>query len=242
MKTKSLAICTIILAIFTFIIMNPTQKPSYSFDKTSWENTRWLTLGDSITKAGGYQENLLKSLKFSEIDNKGINGQTMAYQKKITSTWELGKNIDYKDYDLITIFIGTNDFRYHKPLGKIESINSNTLNDKTFIGAYQLLLNKIKSSNPDAKIILITPLQRVDDGFDIHHFNEENNQLIDYVNAIKKVANLYSLPVIDLYAESGITSDNIDIYTRDGLHPNEKGYEIISKKIENFLLNYKKFT
>lgn len=244
MKTRSLLICTIIFALLNFIIINSNQKLSYSFEhiqSNSWENKRWLTLGDSITKAGGYQKNLLETLKFSKINNKGINGQTMAHQNKNISTWDLGKNIDYKDYDLVTIFIGTNDFRYNKPLGKIESIDSDNFDDKTFIGAYQLLLNKIKSSNPNVKIVLITPIQRNKDGFDIHHFNEENNQLIDYVNAIKKLAYLYSLPVIDLYAESGITSDNIKFYTKDGLHPNEKGYEIISKKIENFLLNCNSF-
>ena len=89
------------------------------------------------------------------------------------------------------------------------------------------------------KIILITPIQRVKDGFDIHYFNNENNQLIDYVNATKKIANLYSLSVIDLYSESGITKENMNIYTRDGLHPNEKGYKIISQHIENTLFHIK---
>lgn len=241
MKKKSLLIYTIIFSLLSFIIINSNFLLSYSFEyihNNSWENKRWITLGDSITKAGGYQKNLLETLKFSKIDNKGINGQTMAHQNKNISTWDLGKNIDYKDYDLVTIFIGTNDFRYHKPLGKIKSINSDTFDDKTFIGAYQLLLNKIKSSNPHIKIVLITPIQRDKDGFDIHHFNEENNQLIDYVNAIKKLAYLYSLPVIDLYAESGIASDNLQFYTKDGLHPNEQGYKIISTKIKVFLLNY----
>ena len=227
--------------LYDYFCLQEDFQLSYSFEhiqSNSWENKRWITLGDSITKAGGYQKNLLETLKFSKIDNKGINGQTMAHQNKNISTWDLGKNIDYKDYDIVTIFIGTNDFRYHKALGKMESINSDTFDDKTFIGAYQLLLNKIKLSNPHVKIVLITPIQRNKDGFDIHHFNEENNQLIDYVNAIKKLAHLYSLPVIDLYAESGITSDNIKFYTKDGLHPNEEGYKIISEKIQSFLLNY----
>ena len=244
MKTKSLLFYTIIFTLFSFITINSNCHLSCSFENiknNSWENKRWITLGDSITRTGGYQKNLLETLKFSKIDNKGINGQTMAHQNKNISTWDLGKNIDYKDYDLATIFIGTNDFRYHKPLGKIESINSDNFDDKTFIGAYQLLLNRINSSNPHAKIVLITPIQRNKDGFDIHHFNEENNQLIDYVNAIKKLAHLYSLPVIDLYAESGITSDNIKFYTKDGLHPNEEGYKILSKIIQNFLLNYNFF-
>ena len=38
----------------------------------------------------------------------------MAYQKTDKSTYSIAKNINYKEYDLVTIFIGTNDFRYNK--------------------------------------------------------------------------------------------------------------------------------
>ncbi len=238
MKFKRLLVCFLVL----LFIFNPIYRLSIFGKNTNkdyiYRNKNWITLGDSITKAGVYQNNL--SYMFKEIDNKGINGQTMGYQSKNTSTYDLGKTINFKKYDLVTIFIGTNDFRYHKPLGSLKNINSNDFDDTTYFGAYQLLIEYIKKSNPHIEIILITPIQRVRDGFDIHCFNKENYQLIDYVNATKKIAHLYSLPVIDLYAESGITKDNINIYTRDGLHPNEKGYELISQHIENFLLEHRK--
>ena len=76
-----------------------------------WSQKSWLTLGDSITKANGYQPIVKERLGFSKVDNKGINGQTMAYQKTNKSTYYIGKDINYKQYDLVTIFIGTNDFR-----------------------------------------------------------------------------------------------------------------------------------
>ena len=202
MKFKQLILYFLVL----LFIFNPLCKLSILGKNTNghhtYKNKYWLTLGDSITKVGTYQNNL--SNMFKEIDNKGVNGQTIAYQNKNTSTYSLGKTIDYKKYDLVTIFIGTNDFRYHKPLGTLKNINSTDFDDKTYFGAYQLLIEYIKKSNPDIEIILITPIQRTKDGFDIHYFNKENNQLIDYVNATKKLAHLYSLPVIDLYAESEI--------------------------------------
>jgi lysophospholipase L1-like esterase len=208
----------IILAIIlTFIFPN---------NILAYEN--WLTLGDSITKAGVYQD-ILKN-NFKNIDNLGLNGQTMAYQDTNTSTYYVGKNIDYKKYDLVSIFIGTNDFRYHKPLGEI-----NNFDEKTFAGAYQLLIEQIKKDNPNATILLITPLQRVKDGFDIRMFNKTNHKLIDYVNVVKDLANLYNLPMIDLYSQSNITTENIYNFTTDGLHPNNLGYEVIAKHIEDFL-------
>ena len=199
-----------------------------------WSQKSWLTLGDSITKANGYQPIVKERLGFSKVDNKGINGQTMAYQNTNKSTYYIGKNINYKEYDLVTIFIGTNDFRYNKKLGKL---SNNQYDETTFIGAYQLLIEKILKSNKDIDLVLITPLQRSKDGYDINFTNEAGCKLIDYVNAIKDLGKKYSLPVLDLYSNSGFTNNTISVYTRDNLHPNEKGYKIIAQKIYSFLLN-----
>lgn len=200
-----------------------------------WNEKSWLTLGDSITKANGYQIIVKEKLGFSNVDNKGMNGQTMAYQKNNKSTYSIGKNINYKKYDLVTIFIGTNDFRYNKKLGKLS--NNNEYDQATFIGAYQLLIEKILKSNKDIDLVLITPLQRSKDGYDINFTNEAGYKLIDYVNAIKDLGKKYSLPVLDLYSNSGFTNNTLSVYTRDNLHPNEKGYKIIAQKMYSFLLN-----
>ena len=199
-----------------------------------WNEKSWLTLGDSITKANGYQIIVKEKLGFSNVDNKGMNGQTMAYQKNNKSTYSIGKNINYKKYDLVTIFIGTNDFRYNKKLGKIKESN---YDEMTFIGSYQMLIERILSSNPEVDLVLITPLQRTKDGYDINYINKAGNKLVDYVNGVKALGEKYSLPVLDLYSTSGFTSDTMDVYTRDDLHPNIKGYEKLSEKIYRFLLN-----
>ena len=202
-----------------------------------WNGKVWLTLGDSITKANGYQPIVKEKLGFSIVENKGINGQTMAKQKTNQSTYSIGKNIDYKEYDLVTIFIGTNDYRYNKRIGEIEENNKKIYNESTFIGSYQMLIERILMSNPYIDIVLITPLQRTKDGFDINHKNEVNSKLIDYVDAIKSLGQKYSLPVLDLYSTSGFTKQTMSIYTRDNLHPNKIGYEKIAEKIWRFLLN-----
>lgn len=59
-----------------------------------------------------------------------------------------------------------------------------------------------------------------------------------YVDAIREIAECYSLPVLGLYKTSGI-QPNVSIlkfnYMPDGLHPNDNGYEILCKKITSFL-------
>lgn len=197
-----------------------------------WSQKSWLTLGDSITKANGYQPIVKERLGFSKVDNKGINGQTMAYQKTNKSTYYIGKDINYKQYDLVTIFIGTNDFRYNKKLGKLGEYD-----EKTFIGGYEMLIEKILSSNPYIDLVLITPMQRTKDGYDINFTNKVGSKLIDYVNGIKDLGEKYSLPVLDLYSISGINTQTMNVYTRDNLHPNKNGYKRIAEKMYRFLLN-----
>lgn len=54
----------------------------------------------------------------------------------------------------------------------------------------------------------------------------------------KETARYYSLPVLDLYAVSGIQPEvNIirEMYMPDGLHPNDAGAEIIAKRLMGFL-------
>jgi len=229
-------ICTIcfIFSISVTKVESDTEELKNIYNNR-WSQKSWLTLGDSITKANGYQPIVKEKLGFLKIDNKGINGQTMAYQKTNKSTYYIGKDINYKQYDLVTIFIGTNDFRYNKKLGKLS--NNNEYDQATFIGAYQLLIEKILKSNKDIDLVLITPLQRSKDGYDINFTNEAGYKLIDYVNAIKDLGKKYSLPVLDLYSNSGFTNNTLSVYTRDNLHPNEKGYKIIAQKMYSFLLN-----
>ena len=62
--------------------------------------------------------------------------------------------------------------------------------------------------------------------------------LIDYVKAIREVAEYYSIPVLDLYSLSGM-QPAIDIkrsiYMPDGLHPSDKGARLIAERLYSFL-------
>ena len=61
-----------------------------------------------------------------------------------------------------------------------------------------------------------------------------------YVSIIKEVAAFYSLPVIDLWAISGI-QPRVDVikekYCPDGLHPNDEGHERMAAVIGAYLEN-----
>ena len=59
-----------------------------------------------------------------------------------------------------------------------------------------------------------------------------------YVEIIREVAEYYSLPLLDLYKESGLQPKVSVIQKKfipDGLHPNDEGHKILARKISNFL-------
>ena len=87
------------------------------------------------------------------------------------------------------------------------------------------------------RIVLITPLPR--GKFDTQpaygEANSKGHKLIDYVNAVKTVGELYNIPVLDLYNLSGFNKFNISTFMNDNLHPNEVGNERMYPIVANFL-------
>jgi len=61
-----------------------------------------------------------------------------------------------------------------------------------------------------------------------------------YVDKIRETAEYYSIPVLDLYANSGIYADCMkhrELYMPDGLHPNDAGAKKVAEKMLTFLEN-----
>lgn len=217
--------------------MNHSEGPRKEED---WSGSKWLTLGDSITWqdskvysgtsniAVGYQTIIKGKLGFSTVVNRGVSGRPMANgTSNGVGTNTTGKESSYVGMDLVTIAAGTNDFKLNVPLGVQGQLDDTTFDTNTFYGAYRDLIEHILNVRPHVRISLWTPLQRKSGGYDVNHTNTAGHKLIDYVNAIKNIGEMYSIPVCDLYRNSGITHLNLNYYTLDGLHPNDLGYNRI---------------
>ena len=65
-----------------------------------------------------------------------------------------------------------------------------------------------------------------------------NPELKAYIEAIRSAAEYYSLPVLDLYAMSGL-QPNLPViqqkFVPDQLHPNDAGHRILADRIIGFL-------
>lgn len=209
-----------------------------------WANKSLMAFGTSITyisdKNGnvGYLQLLQSNFGFGEYVNGGQDGKAMADNTTNgTGIVSAIRATDVSAADLIIIEAGTNDFKLNVPIGELGMIGDTEFNTGTFYGAYRAAIEYIRSNNPTCPIIVCSPLQRDNSGYDVKYTNSAGHKLIDYVNAVEAVAEMYALEYVDLYRRSGMTKANLDVATKDGLHPNNIGYEMmyscIAGKVKN---------
>ena len=188
---------------------------------------KWTAIGDSITylndhpdEAGnritkGYMTLIGEKHPEAHYTNKGFNGWTSG---------DIASQIDSLGLpasDVYTIFLGTNDWWQGRLVGALGDYTGNT-GSGTLYGSYRIILDKLRTLNPDAEIILFTPLQRGDfvylGNFKNNAFGsykEKNGQtLSQFADAIIAIAEHEKLPVVDLYNDSKIIPANAVTFKR----------------------------
>lgn len=208
-----------------------------------------LFLGDSITEGAGtsceenrYYNVLKRNCGLKEAIGYGIGGTRFAIQTEPSALpshdWYFSMRADkmQEAADIVIVFGGTNDYGHgDAPLGGFSDETP-----YTFYGACHELFQKLINKYPESVIVIATPLHREDEMNPRGEGRKKSDAapLSVYVDIIKEVARYYSLPVCDLYANSGL-QPNIPIikemYIPDGLHPNDKGNAIIAERLGEFL-------
>ena len=145
--------------------------------------------------------------------------------------------------DVIVVYLGTNDFcNFKNTLGTAESIDYTSLIRKDGDGfayaepttaseAYAVMLHKILIRYPNATVYCLTLLPQ--------HLSAANQALLEQFNAsISAIAEHFDVPVVDLYADSGIKVDeNFVTYIADNsLHPGPIGMDAITETIKQVML------
>ncbi|HEY4467328.1 MAG TPA: SGNH/GDSL hydrolase family protein [Klebsiella sp.] len=194
-----------------------------------WQGKGIGFLGDSITNTGNYIAPLLSRTGMVQIANYGVPGQgvrTMADSLNATT-------IDAMDF--ISILGGTNDYGGNRRLGTIADARAD-YDDTTVKSFYYdvfYVLDKIYTLKPNVRVMFSTPLKR--GAFENQPVypaaNSAGFTLPQYVQAIKEVCVLFSVPVCDLFAESGLNLYNLSVYTSDNLHPNAAGGELMARRM-----------
>jgi lysophospholipase L1-like esterase len=187
----------------------------------------WVAIGDSITYLNdhrnetgnrvtkGYMTGVVEKLPNIHFINQGHNGWTSG---NIADGIE---KLGLTKADVYSIFLGTNDWWQGRAIGTLSDYQNNTGNT-TLYGSYRIIINKLRSLNADAKIILITPMQRVDFVYIANmknnaygSYKDKNGQsLAQFAEAIIAIGKLEKCKVVDLYNKSGITLNNMVKYKR----------------------------
>ncbi len=204
-------------------------------------------LGDSITQGVGasapetcYVSRFRAAHPEAEVVNCGISATRFAVQHREVADDSVNNNRFTvralslpENADLVVVFGGTNDYGHgNAPLGQMGDQT-----EETFYGATYVLFDRLIRRYPQAEILVLTPLHRLGD----HFPNGQGAVLEDYVKAERKMAELFALPVLDLFANSGINPNLGDlqtVYMPDGLHPNDAGHARLCTRIDAFIRNF----
>jgi lysophospholipase L1-like esterase len=205
----------------------------------SRKNITWVAIGDSITYLNehtnetgnritkGYMTRVVEKLPYINYINQGHNGWTSG---------AIAENLDkiaIPTADVYSIFLGTNDWWQGRLIGNLSDYKNNTGN-QTVYGSFRIIINQLRSLNNNAKIILITPMQRGDFVYFANmknnaygSYNEKKGQTLDqFAQAIDSIAQFENLTLVDLYNTKSLGVEEMVKYKRlrDPLSGKYKNY------------------
>lgn len=234
---------------------------------SQWEGKRVAFLGDSMTDPNNtsteawywqYLHELL-GIEYCVYARSGYQWNGIL-KKARQMAEEQGDSID-----AVIIWAGTNDYNHSVPIGEFYTETSDSVNvdgqmevrrhrtfvmdGHTFCGRINQVMSFLKSRYPAQQIIIVTPIHRAFATFratnvqpDENYANAQGLYLETYVETLKRAGTLWSVPVIDLHAVSGLFPLQ-DEYVRyfhhadtDRLHPNALGHYRIARTLQYQLL------
>ncbi|MFS5069817.1 SGNH/GDSL hydrolase family protein [Staphylococcus aureus] len=218
-----------------------TANGTIMYDFTSQSSIRNIksigTIGDSVARGShaktNFTEMLGKKLK-AKTTNLARGGATMA---TVTDTNNVENSI-YRQAEQIRgdliILQGTDDDWLHGYWAGVP-IGTDKTDTKTFYGAFCSAIEVIRKNNPDSKILVMTATRQCPmRGTTIRRKDTDKNKLgltlEDYVNAQILACSELDVPVFDAYHTDYFKPYNPAFRKasmEDGLHPNEKGHEVI---------------
>lgn len=246
----------------TWVVKGEQYKPDVVIEKVTqflndnpvvadhrYKNKVLMTLGDSITDSAStsftYPPIVADHFGMTLFDG-GWSGRRI---RNAFGRTTIASDTNILASHIITIAHGTNDFKLETSLGTIldtptskATLDNATYNattnqtDGTFYADYKGVVEHVLTVNPQARIILITPIRRTQKAATGTDTNTKGHKLVDYVNAIKAIAEYYGLPVLDNYNTSGFNTKTIPTWTSDGLHPTEWAQRnVMAQKIIGFI-------
>lgn len=218
-----------------------TQSPMYGKNA--------LFIGDSITEAiceikiptygvtAGWPGRVSAQNGMNYI-NAGVSGWSISniksqIYKQLQSN--LGRPVDY-----ILVGGGANDAWFNAPIGNVTPAGtaSSAFDQSTFAGGLEYLFSYAKENFPNAKIGYVMNFKVLG-----HWYGDTNilgylDDMTELFNTARKICEKWNVPYLDLY-NNDVVSERMQYTTTyamaDYIHPNDKGYDILSPYIDQFM-------
>ncbi|WP_429970466.1 SGNH/GDSL hydrolase family protein [Fructilactobacillus sp. Tb1] len=196
-----------------------------------------IMLGDSITNGFDGHQDLEKNVSYYikqlnpelSITNAGVNAGTICGHSERDLSYQVESH-NFADYQLATIFYGTNDFAHREEtleiLGRILQKN----------------IDIILEENSKIKIYGILPINRFDGGID--NFNVDGLSQYTFGELLEKLSTIYkanNIPVLNWRNVAPQLLTETNYYTALGdhrLHPNSETYHQMAKVISHFIFKH----
>jgi lysophospholipase L1-like esterase len=247
------AVALLLCVAFCDVQASGRKKKDFNVEHP-WAGAKVAYLGDSITDAGVLKEDthywgfLQQWLDIEPL----VYGRSGHQWHQIAGQADKLKAEHGDDFDAIMIFVGTNDYNAGVPVGEwfteekvtvnadghqVERIRRIPVMDQnTYRGRINSVLDKLKRMYPTKQIVLLTPIHRAYAKFADHNVQPDEShqnacgEYVDaYVASIKEASAIWSVPVIDTYALSGLfpMHQEQQMYFpggNDWLHPDQDGH------------------
>ncbi len=154
------------------------------------------------------------------------------YFREVLNSLEM---MDFSQVEMVLIQHGINDYHAAIPIENPEDL----YDEYTYLGALRSAVRDLRRVNPDIRIVLVTPTYTwyIYTGLTCEEADQGSGVLEDYVDAQFRAGEELGLEVIDVYHDFYPHEkwEDKDLYTRDGLHPNEAGREKLARRIAQAL-------
>lgn len=219
-NSKTLIAIIIIICLLTFIIYHYTTfnhhkvKVVTKIKEVEKVPANYLFLGDSITDF----YDLDKYYNELPVVNSGISGNT---------TDDILNDMKKRAYQYnpskVFLLIGTNDLIHNK-------------SNEEIVEKVEKIIEEIKENRSKAEIYLqsIYPVNYKLSPYMVK--SRKNDDIKEINEKLEDYCEDNDITYIDMYDLLKDEDDNFNSkYTKDGLHPNDDGYEVITKELKKYL-------
>lgn len=206
---------------------------------SKWQGLKISIIGDSITdpNTGGYYVDKLEQLTHATIQNLGISGTHLAGVGPYMSQGGFYGRLSSIDTDakLILVFGGVNDF-YHGSIGEVGTFEEGDSGSGTFHANLHKFFKGLsaKSKEMGVPAVFMTPLHTTyavsvggDGALNIKQVGGLTYD--EFIAIYKRIAEFYSIIIVDAYHHSTLTPYSSPSDFSDGLHPTESAGHRLGK-------------